>query len=176
MGLSPAEIRRNAYLHEAGHAIVALELGLVVQEVQCDGESGHCRAELSSADSARLAHVYKTNHPIGTGAALQPVLDAYFGKLGTLLGGIAGESLELGQAIFSTRRAADDFSTFFGFLAAMSRAVPVSEADPLWMATYAKAQDEAWRIVMKREADVRKLAAALELHGTISGGVLLKMI
>jgi hypothetical protein len=174
--LSPQEVRRNAFLHEAGHAVVALELGLLVREVACDGELGHCRADLSPTDQAAVEAVLLRHKPIATADALQQVVDAYFGKLGTLLGGIAGESLELGVPIFSTRRAADDFSTFFGFMASMSRGVPLAQADPIWMAAYAKAQDIAWEIVRKRAADVRRIAAALEGHGTIFLDDLLKLV
>lgn len=166
--LSPEEVKRAAFLHEAGHAVVAHELGLIVHEVVCDGVTGHCRADLSAADNAHLEQVHKGNHPISTVNALRQVLDAYFKKLCTLMGGIAGESLEPGQAVFSTRRASDDFASFFGFMAAMSRGLRIAESDPVWLEFYAKAQDEAWRIVREREADVRRVAAELEHHGALA--------
>jgi len=174
--LSPQDVRRNAFLHEAGHAVVAHELGLIVHEVVCDGDAGHCRADLSEADNANLEKVLKGNHPISTVNALHQVLDAYFKKLCTLMGGIAGESLELGQAVFSTRRASDDFASFFGFMAAMSRGVRVAESDPVWLEFYAHAQDEAWRIVREREADVRGVAKALEHHGALARDEFLKLV
>ncbi|MGO4307447.1 hypothetical protein [Cupriavidus sp. RAF12] len=172
--LSAEEIQRNAYLHEAGHAIVALELGLVVHSVVCDGYEGFCDAEQSQACQAAIQAMYQ--QPITTTAALKKILDAYFPKLATLLGGIAGESLELGRPIFSTRRAADDFSSFFGVMALISKRLTPQESDPIWMATYSKAQDDAWRVVSEREADVRRVAAELERVGTISGSRLLGLV
>jgi hypothetical protein len=176
MHISEADVRRNCYLHEAGHAIVALELGLVVSEIHCDGQIGYCKADPSTADQAAANAVLQLHQPVDTAAALEHVLDAYFGYLTTLLGGIAGESLELGLPIFATRRAADDFSSFFGFMAAMSRRIPLQFSDPVWLATYAKAQDEAWRIVSDRETHVRNVAAELEQISTISGDELLKLV
>ncbi len=41
---SEPDLRRTAYLHEAGHAVVAIEHGLVVRELQCDGETSHGRS------------------------------------------------------------------------------------------------------------------------------------
>ncbi|KIX36909.1 hypothetical protein SZ28_20100 [Burkholderia pseudomallei] len=120
--------------------------------------------------------MFLRHRPIETAAALEQVLGANIVTLTTMLGGIAGESLELGQPIFSTRRAADDFSSFFGLMAAMSRQVPIEQSDPVWLSIYARAQDEAWRIVKVRETDVRNVAAELERLGTISGDELLKLV
>jgi hypothetical protein len=58
---SEPDIRRLAYLHEAGHAVVALELGLQVVELVCDGEDGHCDAELGPQANAALMQAAKAN-------------------------------------------------------------------------------------------------------------------
>jgi hypothetical protein len=48
------DIRRLTYLHEAGHAVVALELDLQVGEVACDDQCGHCHADLKPDAHAAL--------------------------------------------------------------------------------------------------------------------------
>lgn len=160
--LTPESIRRNAFLHEAGHAVVAHELGLIVREVRCDGEEGHCRADYSQVENDLLEQTHRRNLPIATGAALQEVIGAFAKKLCTMMGGIAGESLEAGRAVIATRRASDDFAAFFGFLATVSRGLRSEESHPIWLQAYTSAQDEAWRIVHLRESKVRSIAAALE--------------
>lgn len=160
--LTPEGIRRNAFLHEAGHAVVAHELGLIVREVRCDGEEGHCHADFSQIDNDLLEQTHRRNLPIATGEALQEVIGAFAKKLCTMMGGIAGESLEAGRAVIATRRASDDFAAFFGFLAAMSRGLRAEETQPVWLEAYTNAQDVAWRIVRLREAKVRSIAAELE--------------
>lgn len=176
MHFGDADVRRNAYLHESGHSIVALELGLLVSEIHCDGQTGHCKADQTLTDQVNVEAAVHRHLSNATIVTFQQVVNAYFGRLATMLGGIAGESLDLGRPIFSTRRAADDFTMFFGFMAAMSRGISSEQAHPIWLATYAKAQDEAWRIVLERESDVRKVATELERVATISGDDLLKLV
>jgi hypothetical protein len=96
--------RRLAYLHEAGHAVVALELDLQVVEVVCDGESGHCQAELRPPAEAALMRAAKANcdGALASVETFRQVVEAYLPKLACGMGGIAGESLELGRPICAT--------------------------------------------------------------------------
>lgn len=163
-------ITRQAYLHESGHAIVALQHRMIVQEVVCDGCHGHCKADLSSAADAELTKFYSeaTAGTIMGVAGLKHAVDVYFDKLATLMGGLAGESLLLGRGIYSTRRAADDFAAFFGFLSANTGDVSAAIFTPLYVGAFARAQDDAWMNVRRRHADVEKLADALQAKGSLS--------
>lgn len=165
------DIKRQAYLHEAGHTIVARNLELVVNNVMCNGEIGYCDATLSSKANARLNQLIQSTSggSIKSVDALDQVVDAYFPKLITLLGGIAGESLVFGKPIYTTRRASDDLTSFFGFLAAMSKHLPAKDSHPVWQNAFERAQDNAWQIIKERWPDVEKLADALQTRGTLSG-------
>jgi hypothetical protein len=96
------DIRRLAYLHEAGHAVVALELDLQVVEVVCDGESGHRNAVLRPDAHAAFMQAAKANcdGTLASAETFRQVVEAYFPRLACGMGGIAGESLELGRPIY----------------------------------------------------------------------------
>jgi len=108
--------RRMAYLHEAGHAVVAIQRGLIVRTLTSDGEGGYCKADLSDKANDRLQQIYAEARAgkIQGPEFAERAIEAFFDKLVTMVGGIAGESLMLGRPIYSTRRAADDLSTFSG--------------------------------------------------------------
>lgn len=93
MQMIEADVQRNPCLHEAGHAIGALELGLVVSTIHCDGQTGYCQADQTLGDRAALDALVKRHQPITTDVVLQQVVDANFGRLATILCEIAGESL-----------------------------------------------------------------------------------
>jgi hypothetical protein len=175
---SEPDIQRSAYLHEAGHAVVALELDLRVVELVCDGESGHCHAELRPQANAILMQAAKANcdATLASVETLRQVLEAYFPKLACGMGGIAGESLEVGRPIYSTRRASDDFPNFFGFLASMSRHLKAPDFTPIWIDIFQRAQDRAWDIVRKRADDVRMIADALAGSSRLTEAELAKLI
>jgi len=172
------DTRRLAYLHEAGHAVVALELDLQVVEVVCDGECGHCHADLKPDAHAALTQVARANCDarLASVETFRQTVEAYFPKLACGMGGIAGESLELGWPICSTRRASDDFPNFFGFLASMSKHLKASDSTPIWTETFQRAQDRAWDIVRKRSDDVRKIADALERSSHLTEEELVKLV
>lgn len=160
------DIKRTAYLHEAGHVIVALAHNLIFKQVVCDGEVGHCDARYPDDICQELEKKYG-QQPITT-MLLRSYASDHFGVLSTLVGGIAGESVVLGRPIYSTRRASDDLSSFFGYLAIMSRGLKGHEFDPIWRETFQNAQDDAWQIVSRRQVDVEKLADALESASQLS--------
>jgi hypothetical protein len=165
------DLRRAAYLHEAGHGVVAIDHGLVVDKVACHGQIGFCHADLSADANAQLDQLLIDGQSgkIASRPLLVQAIDLYFGRLATLLGGVAGESLILGRPIYSTRRASDDLTSFFGFLALLSRRLSAPEFDPLWSDAFQRAQDAAWGTVRRRYADVEKLADALKENSTLSG-------
>ena len=80
-----------------------------------------------------------------------------------------------GRAVLTTRRASDDLVSFYGFLAIISRDLPVSQTDPLWLDTFLRAQDEAWRVVKARRDDVEKVAARLGAKEELSGDEILQL-
>ena len=162
-------IARTAYLHEAGHAIVAITCGLDVRQITCDGETGFCEAELSHEANKKLHEILKNNPKITSTETLKQIVNANIGKLTTLLGGIAGESLESNMPISCMRRSSDDLSKFFGFLASMSRNLSAQDFDPIWGPTFQKAQDLAWNIIKERRTDTEKLADALQHTGALTG-------
>jgi hypothetical protein len=170
--------RRLAYLHEAGHAVVAMELDLQVVEVVCDGETGHCHAELRRDAHTALMQAASANcdGKLASVETFRQVVEAYFPRLACGMGGIACENLELGRPIYSTRRASDDFPEFFGFLASMSRHLKAPESTPIWSDTFQRAQDRAWDIVRKRADDVRSIADALERSSRLTETELIQLI
>jgi len=162
---------RRLYLHEAGHAVVGIELGCVISEVVCNGETGYCSADLSPDAGTKLTEAVKLNldSHLASLATLEQVVAAYFPRFVSIVGGLAGESLVPGRPIYSTRRAADDLSNFYGFLGSMSCHLKAPEFMPIWQVTFERAQDEAWRIVRKRRRDVERLADALQSASRLSG-------
>jgi len=139
------EIQRNAvYLHEAGHAVVAVEMGEDFISVHCDGQHGYA------------VPAKKTSQP--------SVVDfmAYWGSFVTRMGGIAGESLELGRGHDTVFRAGDDISTFYGLAIAVNRSLghDIQYLQDQMQDALLCAKD----IVKRREVEVRAVAEALKLQ------------
>jgi hypothetical protein len=171
MDWTDPDIKRQAYLHESGHAIVAVEHKMIVHEIICDGSTGFCRADLSATAEADFNKFY-LDAKAGTitkEARLKNAIGVFFDKLCSFMGGVAGESLLLGRGIYSTRRASDDCSAFFGFLSAHTDGLSAVAFTPIYIDAFTRAQDDAWSIVRRRHADVEKLADALQVKGSLSG-------
>ena len=93
------DIERTAYLHEAGHAIVAIEGGLIVNKAVCDGAVCFCDGQLSADATDKLRRLMPAEG-VKSVEEFRAVVVAYFAELVTSLGGIAGESLVLGRPIY----------------------------------------------------------------------------
>lgn len=94
----PSDEKRSAFLHEAGHAVVALEHGLIIEQVMCDGETGFCHADLPAENYTKLQQLLHDGqtgqvtplHVLTEGAQL------YFGRFATLVGELRERALSLG--------------------------------------------------------------------------------
>jgi len=173
------ELDRALYLHEAGHAVVAFEAGMVVRSVRCDGQTNHVDAGLSEANrsaidvvvaDARAGKLTAEQFLLKGIAANRPQLTAW-------MGGMAGESLTKdARPLLSSRRGADDITMFFSYLNSVTRNLPPHSFQPVWLEAFIEAQDDAWNIVKKKEATVRAVAVALEPTGELSGDTLVDIL
>lgn len=174
-GAEEPNLQRLCRLHEAGHAIVAVDYGLTIGKVFCDGAVGDCEIDLTTEARNESDYWHTIHRKAPSVTTFEHIVDVSFPWLVGLMGGIAGESLMHGRAVLTTRRASDDLVSFYGFLAIISRDLPVSQTDPLWLDTFLRAQDEAWRVVKARRDDVEKVAARLGAKEELSGDEILQL-
>jgi len=170
------DLPRLCRLHEAGHAIVALEYGLTIKSVVCDGTGGHCQSELPVAAQEDSNYWGEIHHKAPCVDSFEHVVAVNFPWLASLLGGIAAENLMLGSPLSSLRRASDDLGSFYGFLSVLSPNLEVSQRDSLWLKTFIHAQKQAWRIVRASRSDVEKIADRLAKKPILSGDEIFELI
>lgn len=160
-----------AYLHEAGHAIVALEIGMEVRSVRCDSLASYTDAKSVDADNA-VASVFAERDAgrLDGEALLHRGAIVSHPRLVVMMGGIAADSLVKDtEPIVYVRRAGDDLATFYAYLNAMTRNLTAAQFQPVWETAFTGALDDAWGIVCRRESDVRTIAALLEQRGELTG-------
>jgi len=170
------DLPRQCRLHEAGHAIVAVDLGLTVRSVFCDGAEGACESELSVDSQNESRHWREIHRKFPCLDTVEQIVGTDFGWLASVLGGIAGESLILGRPAQTLRRASDDLGNFYGFLSQLTRDLDVAQANALWLKTFIRAQEKAWDIVPARKRDVEKIADRLAKQTTLSGDEIHQLI
>lgn len=174
------EVIRASYLHEAGHAVVAVELGMVVRAVVCDGETGHVEADWSDTTKSAVFSLFRARDAgqIDGERLLRQGIETNRAQLAVFMGGLAGESLShAGRPITSVARAADDSTAFFSYLNAVTRNLHVPQYAPVWQEAFVVAQGTAWDIVRAKEPAVRRVAEVLESSGgQLSGDVLLAIL
>lgn len=166
---APADLRRWAFIHEAGHAVVAFELGLTVESVECNGEEGGCRLgfkERAAAKLDQLDHLRRANG-IDAHAYAQRALAIFEPWLAALLGGMIAEGSFGADAATATRRGGADLPDFFGIVRQIVSGLSTDEADNMSFAIYQDAHLRASREVLKSADQISAVADALE-----SGGVL----
>jgi hypothetical protein len=177
--MDEAEIQREAvYLHEAGHAVVALNFGFTVNTVTCDGVVGAVDKEPDPAAMSRTQDALARRGAGELDAAqyCEVCFNASWPELLVNLGGIAGESLESGRVISGVRRSADDLATFFGRSSWIVQALPVEDRDALLLEKFCRALEEARFVIQRRQLAVRAVAEALKTSPTLTGQQVIDLI
>ena len=162
--------RRASYLHEAGHTVMALHNGQIIDEVFCDGQTAYLnRREAPAQLASKLALQPMFKDPnISLDVLFKSFMDVYRGPFAVMLGGLAGESLELGRALTGLVRGSDDLTSIFiqcvPLLGRYEMEKRVEHANRIVQIAAATAQT----VVARRKAHVYTLADALQRKSRLS--------
>ena len=161
---------RACYLHEAGHAIVAIHYGQIVNEVKCDGAEGHVDREdppILLQRKAALESAFK-NRQTSPEQLLKLALSVWEGDLVTLLAGLAGESLELGRPLTSICRGADDLASTFMIIAPLLGPFPIGDKHARLTSTFRSMSEKANELTKQKQKEIRSIADALQVKHLMS--------
>jgi hypothetical protein len=153
---------RALRLHEAGHVIVALELGFLVRSASVQNGEGWTDVDTDSLMQECMDFKAAPPSQFTPYQLTKILLDLLAPALAVDMGGAAGEDSFSGSAMRTIRRSSDDFVSVFAKMYVAMGVVPVEQRAELLLGAFTRAQEHARSIVTRRKVDVEAVAKAFE--------------
>jgi hypothetical protein len=163
--------KRAVYLHEAGHAVMAILTGKFITSVFCDGKAGQVEATNEPADDQNKSLAISTFSAATKEERLSLLpncLSVYESEFLNLLGGLAGESLEPGRAVSSILRGAEDLTFVHGQLNFWFSPVPTTDKTTRMTQEFYRLMEKTFTIINTFKGRVFAIAEALEEKTTLN--------
>lgn len=156
--------RRAIYLHEAGHVLVGFGCGYHIKRVWSDGRDGFTEAVEPMGLPKKLEPIRQSLNEgnITPSQHAELAFSVYESDLVYTVGGIAGESIELGRTTSLLRRSSDDIASFFTLMGVLSPKLSFNERMLFYRTKLTYCQDRAISLINMDIFYVRALADALE--------------